>query len=267
MKKQIFITGLMVILLSGCATWKVPRTIGDPRNANTYGYHPLDPLPIKVEYLNEDQPISNIRILNALPDETMRLAIGQVNSQGGVTFSSASVGYEGSSYVVILDYIKFNTNSFGVKLDTSGTDRYGKELKASLTNSDNPDVIVPVYVGVGLRLTANITVNKGKVNLGNLFALGLEANSEKISGTLVVQTLGVSGENISSIIPMPSEINPTTIQNAIMALATIKSNLYDEKTIITPRVVGVYNNLGGGTETINGFISSMLQQPRPLYVP
>lgn len=265
MRKQIFITGLIVTILSGCASWKVPRTLGELKSVNSYGYHPLDPLPLKVEYLNVNQPTSNIRILNALPDETMRLAIGKVNIQGGVTFSTASVGYEGSSYVVILDYIKFNTNSFGVKLDSS--DRYGEELKASLTNSDNPDVIVPVYVGVGLRLTANITVKKGKVNLGNLFALGIEANSEKISGTLVVQTLGVSGENISSIIPMPSEINPTTIQNAIMALATIKSNLYDEKTIITPRVVGVYNNLGGGTETINGFISSMLQHPRPLYVP
>src|SRR5690606_25265695 len=140
----------------------------------------------------------------------------QINNQGGITFSSSSLGYEGHSYVVILDYIKFNTNSFGVKLDPTNN---SKELKASLTNSDNPDVIVPVYVGVGLRLTANITVNKGKVNLGNLFALGLEANSEKVSGTLVVQTLGVSGENISSVIPMPSEINPTTIQNAIMALA------------------------------------------------
>lgn len=266
MKRQLLIiTGLLLVLMTGCASWKLPKTLGDPKNANTYGYHPLDPLPIKIELLDEKQPISNARILNALPDETMRLAIGEVNSSGGISFSGATVGYKGKSYVGILDYIKFNTNSFGVMLDKDTIT--SNQLKASLTTTDNPDVIVPVYVGVGLRLTANITVKSGNVNLGNLFALGAEASSEKITGTLVVQTLGVSGENISAIIPMPSEINSTTIQNAIMALATIKSNLYDEKTKITPRVVGVYNNLGGGSETINGFISSMLQQPQPLLVP
>lgn len=266
MKKQLILSvALVLLMMCGCASWRLPNTLGDPNNAKIYGYHPLDPLPVKLEFLNDSIPISNKRILNALPDETMRLAIGEVNSSGGLSFSGATVGYKGRTYVVILDYIKFNTNSFGVKLENTGTVK--SELKANLTNSDNPDVIVPVYVGVGLRLTANITVKSGKVNLGNLFALGGEASSEKITGTLVVQTLGVSGENISSIIPMPSEINPTTIQNAIMALATMKSNLYDEQTNISPRVVGVYNNLGGGSETINGFISSMLQQPRPLYVP
>jgi hypothetical protein len=261
MKKLITLI-LITFIMTGCASWKIPNTLGDPTTANNYGYHPLDPLPVKIDYLSDDL-ISNQRVLKALPDETIRLAVGQVNNQGGITFSTASVGYEGNSYVVILDYVKFNTVSFPVKLEKENNQ---KDIKASLTTDDNPDVIVPVYIGVGLRLTANITVKKGSVNLGNLFAIGAEASSEKISGTLVVQTLGISGENISSIIPMPGELNPTTIQNAIMALATIKSKIYDDRTVITPRVVGVYNNLGGGTETINGFISSILQRPKSLIV-
>jgi len=241
-------------------------TAGDQSKAGSYGYHPLDPLPVKIESRN-DQIMTNTRLLKALPDETMRLAIGQVSGSVGITYGPATVGYEGNSYVVILDYVKFNTESFAVKLSEPDSKN---ERKATLVEpgvaGDNI-VIVPVYVGVGLRLTANITVIKGKVNLGNLFAIGAEATAQKISGTLVVQTLGVSGENISSLIPMPSELNATTIQNAIMALGSIKAKLYDDKTTISPRVVGVYNNLGGGAETINGFISSILERPKVLNVP
>ena len=57
---------------------------------------------------------------------------------------------------------------------------------------------------------------------------------------------------------MPSEINPTTIQNAILALGTIKAKLYDPNTVITPRAVGVYNYIGGSSKTINKFVSSIL---------
>nr|PMF61238.1 hypothetical protein BCV09_17465 [Vibrio cyclitrophicus] len=36
--------------------------------------------------------------------------------------------------------------------------------------------------------------------------------------------------------------------------------------IIKPRVLEVYNNLGGGSDTINGFISTMLQTQQELEV-
>jgi hypothetical protein len=60
---------------------------------------------------------------------------------------------------------------------------------------------------------------------------------------------------------MLAEISESTIQNAILALTSIKAKMYDTKTAITPRVVGVYNNLGGGEATINGFISLLLVEP------
>ena len=259
----ILLTAACII---SCASWRQPNTTtqGDPENANSYGYHPMDPLPVDIKFRNigAGAPSKKTRVLNALPDETMRLAIGQVNHSGGISFGTASTGYKGNTYVVILDYIKFNTESFGVKLE-KGNKSYSV---ASLTQTKDADVIVPVYVGVGLRLTATISVLKGEVNLGNLFAIGGEASSEKISGTLVVQTLGISGKQVSSVIPMPSEINNTTIQNAILALGTIKALMYEADTNVTPRVVGVYNTLGGGRETINGFISSILQKPKELMV-
>jgi hypothetical protein len=223
--------------------------------AASYGYHPIDSLPVEVSPPSASQQ----RRLEALPDETMRLAIGQFDAKAGLTYGPVATGVAGNSYVVVLDYVKFTTKSFGVKR----TESSGKVV-ARVTSEPHPDVLVPVYIGVGLRLTANVAVREGRVDLGNLFALGVAAQARQISGTLVIQTLGLSGEGVSPLIPMPSEINPTTIQNAILALGTIKAKIYDGRVSVMPRVVGVYNNLGGGQETINGFISTILQSPPTL---
>lgn len=253
-----FILFISMLVLSGCATqFPITDTLGDPKNASNYGYHPLDPLPI-------DLTIDKKDVLNALPDETIRIAVGSVSDTGGITFGPAKVGAEDNNYVVVLDYIKFGTDSFGVKL--SEKDNKGNRVATLVNEADRNEAntVVPVYIGVGLRLTANVYVKKGSVDLGSLFALGVAAKSEQISGTLVIQTLGISGSEISGLIPMPGEISESTIQNAILALASIKAKMYDtDKTSITPRVVGVYNNLGGGEATINGFISSLLQKPIP----
>ncbi|WP_144607292.1 hypothetical protein [Algoriphagus algorifonticola] len=259
---------IAAIVFSSCNSVKIPKTLGDTSNASSYGYHPIDPLPVWTENLQERE-IDNGVLLGSMPDETIRLAIAEVTSDGALKFGSTSVGVANHNYVVILDYIKYSTDFFRVEFineekgEFKVLPRYEKsEIENSydpiIRSTDDGDAVVPVYVGVGLRLTANIMVNKTGVDLGNLFSIGANASSNNIAGTLTVQTLGISGDNISSIIPMPSEINPTTIQNAILALGTIKAKLYDPNTVITPRAVGVYNYIGGSSKTINKFVSSIL---------
>ena len=64
------------------------------------------------------------------------------------------------------------------------------------------------------------------------------------------------------MLPLPSEINRTTVQNSILALGSIKAVLHDlENTKIKPRVVGFYNPIGGGTEFVNGVISALMANP------
>lgn len=243
---------VFIIFFVSCSTTRNQKTLGDPKNAQEIGYHPLDPLPVLIKHKNDE--FTNETVLKSLPDETMRMAVGKLSASGGISFGTSNIGYKGNKYIVVLDYIKFTTNSIGVTKDDSGF----------ILNTREPESIVPVYIGVGLRLTASITVNKGSVNLGNLFSIGVEASAEKISGSLVVQTLGISGESISASIPFPSELNSNTIQNAILALGAIKAKIYDDNTTITPRVVGVYNSLGGGPETINAFITSLFNNEQVL---
>jgi hypothetical protein len=278
----------------------MPTTIGDQRNSIPYGYQPLDPLPVKVivwgdsgisqsnlfSYNGNDK--SKI-VMSSLPDETIRLAIGEQDRNGNINFGTGKLGYGDNYYTVILDYIKFDTKTLNVRFkkdsancisdfmsesdwgranegankhintndihddldSTIGLESDLYDLKASVL----PDASIPVYVGVGLRFTASVYVTEGSVDLSNLFEIGLKADQKKIIGTIVIQTLGVSGKDISSLIPMPSQINTTTIQNAIMSLASIKSKMYDSEVQLNPRIVGFYNNIGCGRSTVQKFIT------------
>ena len=273
--KRISIILLSISILTSCMASKGVSNSGTTEmvaNRNeSFGYQPIDPLPAKVGYLNDSgriipinrisRPLLNKRLMASLPDETMRMAIGQIDGQGNINFTSNKVGYKGSSYVVVLDYIKFDTKSIPIVIRRDSSNKVS-EIKSipEGNRAMQPDGLMPIYVGVGLRLTATISVNEGPVDLGNLFALGFAAEAKKLTGTLVIQTLGVSGKDVSSLIPMPSQINTTTIQNAIMSLAAIKSKLYEDDAELSPRVVGFYNNIGGGQETVQKFITNILTQ-------
>ncbi|MEW7291053.1 hypothetical protein [Aquimarina sp. 2304DJ70-9] len=264
MKKAILL--LMTIVLASCkSSQQLPDTLGDQKNAVSFGYQPIDPLPVDLYIGSEDKlkaferdNVTNKKIMSTLPDETMRLAIGKIDSKGNTSFASAKIGYAGSSYIVILDYIKFDTKSLSLEVAKDSLDNI-IDFRIPL-KYDESNFVVPVYVGVGLRFTATIQVNEGSVDLGNLFALGLAAESKKVTGTLLIQTLGVSGKDISSLIPMPSQINTTTIQNAIMSLSSIKAKMYEDDSELNPRIVGFYNNIGGGQNTAQKLISSVMSQ-------
>jgi hypothetical protein len=278
-KRFPFVLLAALCFFSGCVAPNL-ETLGEKargRQVLSYGYTPIDPLPAENVTTGD---------LSEFPDETMRLAIGSVSMDGSISYGPARIGGAGSNYVVTLDYIKYKTaplylGKVGSETATNSptwtnwtAPSYRTKFQAG-TNvyylADSPalnipghryipaNTIIPVYIGVGLRLTANITVTKGEVNLGNLFAVGAGVESGKVVGTLVIQTLGISGPSISAAIPVPGEVNPTTIQNALMAIGTIKSKIYDEETTKEPRVLALYNTLGGDTDTMNGLLSAWLE--------
>jgi len=227
------------------------------------------------------------------------LAIAQLNGKVSGSFGPASIGYENNSYQVILDYITVDATQLPIyvkRIISSGPDMghtvqlfddsikqstryivsaaprlnpYDKTNGEFTPNLDKGElVVIPVYIGVGLRLTASILVMKGSVNLSSLGALAAAAEAGKLTGSLTVQTLGITGDNVATSLPLPSEINQTTIQNAILSLGSIKAVMYDkENTIITPRIVGIYNLIGGGKEIVNGIISVLAGDPIKWYRP
>jgi hypothetical protein len=140
----------------------------------------------------------------------------------------------------------------------SGGAPTSSDVSAKEVAPNEERVVVPVYVGVGLRLVATVKVIKGNVNLASLGAITASVAAGEATGSLVVQTLGISGPKVSTIMPLPSDLNQTTVQNAILALGSIKAILYDHETKIVPRVVGIYNPIGGGSAVVNQIISFLV---------
>ena len=243
-------------------------------------------------------------VLESLPDNAVRVAIGKFDASGQLSFGPLQVGTKGENYQVILDYINVDTTPIFVQIgyvSSEGDPRADSaKLFRSIWDEDAPtnarivvrrlpdrenelldltagfepakssprhdvmsDVfVVPVYVGVGLRLTATVSVIEGSVNLSSLGALAAEAQAGRVSGSLVVQTLGISGEQVAASLPLPSALDSTTVQNAIMALGSIKAIMYKDGAQITPRVIGLYNPIGiGGQALINALISEIAGLP------
>ena len=245
-------------LLGGCAMTVPtgPQSEVGPGGIG-FGYYPLDPLPVQISVTGKDA------ILALLPDETIRMAVGELTADGGITFGPARLGTASRNYVVIVDYMKYTTQ---VLPATITLDPQTQRKVASIISSPKPsstaplqssNAAVPIYIGIGLRMTASLRVLKGEVDLGNLIGLGAAAKAEQITGTLIVQNMGIGSRTTTDLLPMPSAINDASIQAAIIALSAIKAKVYDA-TDPVPRVLGIYNTLGGDQSTINGIISGVL---------
>jgi len=264
---RLALAAICAFTLAACGTrFEVaqPTLLGDPKNASDFGYTPLDPIPTNIVAAPTGKKVLNSDILEPMADEVMRIAIGTFSVDGKLTFGPVGVSGANSRYIVILDYGKTVTRSIPFKRTVEPTTKV-----VTMTLIENPltdqekattDVTyVPVYVGVGLRLTAEIVTLKAGIDISTLVSIG--ANASDIKGTLSVQTLGISGENVSTAIPFPADISVSSVQAAIQSLGTIKAKMYDSKTSIHPRMIGFYNTVGGGRDTTNGLISSALKSP------
>ena len=283
---------LVAALVCGCVPLdplaSSPATQGE--QVSGYTYVPLDPFSVKTLPSDTcgDSPNKKYRsLLQSLPDNAVRMSVEQFLSSGRVTYGPAGVGSKGESYRVTVDYINADTTNVPFWMSktaktVAGNQREyvnpvsplpegfvpGSEIfsvnRDQPTNSEELDNAVqyhiPVYVGIGLRVTANIEVLGGKVNISGLGAIGAEAEAENLKGSLVVQTLGVNGESIAAALPIQSELNRTTAQNAIVAVGAIKALLYQRGTVVSPRVVGLYLPFPGGKPLVNAIISELSQK-------
>jgi hypothetical protein len=53
-----------------------------------------------------------------------------------------------------------------------------------------------------------------------------------------VQTLGVTGREITGLMPIISDISVASIQSAVQSVAAIKAKLYEDSTVAYPKIVG-----------------------------
>jgi len=149
-----------------------------------------------------------------LPIERSFVSITKITGDTTIGFASAKLTAEAGKYRTVLDYGKFRDEVMG-------------EAKT------------PVRVGVGVRIVANITTAKANIDLGSLFAIAFAAKSGYLSGQIEVIKIGIDSPELNLVLPPPTDINDTSLQAALQAVAAIRAKLYDEKTNLRPHILAV----------------------------
>lgn len=162
--------------------------------------------------------IPNKDKLNMLNNTRAEISVGQVNASGEFSYlvakSTGSIG----NYRVIMDYTPY--------------------LVDSIISSSTNKKIGDARVGLGLRLTADITTKTADINLSSLMALGVAAKLNQIEGSMYVDTIGIRIEN-SGIILSSTTIDETSILKALETLAVMQSKIGDKTTYLEPQFIWV----------------------------
>lgn len=234
MKKNIFLF-LACITIISCDTQKSILDSGKTYESFR-GFEPTDPIeyddkiqiadgvPPNDSLINKEiKLLSPEQVLSFLNNETVLVSIGQLSAEGGITYLPVTVSAKSTSYKITMDYMKFATLA----------------SKDRLKNK----IIGFRRIGVGLRLISLITTKEAGINIGDLSSIGLAAKAGKLTGTLMIEVVGIKSKDVTTLLPLPSEINQSTIQNAMQALATIKSKIYDKDTKLYPQVMAIKNEI------------------------
>jgi len=220
---------LVCLFLYSCKTSNFDDNIFDEGKTykNFRGYEPVDPVEFEDQIriasgenliVSKDMKLlTREETLGFLNNETVLVSIGMLTKEGSINYLPITISKKNSSYKVTMDYMKY----------------------ATLAQISNNQFIGSKRVGVGLRLISLITTAEAGINIGDLYSIGLAAKDGKLSGTLIIEVIGIKSKEVTTLIPFPSEINQTTIQNAMQALATIKSKIYDKETKLYPQVMAI----------------------------
>lgn len=264
---------ILSFAISGCCTTGA-KTLAEQQSG--YTYYPLDPMPIA---LPAGCDPAKINVLASLPDNAVRVLVEETDAKADVAFGPARTTAEGNSYKLTVDYINSNTISVPLWIKKTALEYKGSTVpkdvdlyrdvngdlqigSASYSVSRTPAeghqrVEMPLYVGLGLRIVANVVALSGKVSIAGLGGLAADADAKKLSGSLIVQTLGVNGRAISAAMPISSELDRTTVQGAVVAISSIKTRLHEADTIVSPRIVGLYLPFPADKKLVNAIIGAL----------
>jgi len=237
---------VVALVATGCASApKVPidsYPSGLYASGSVYLYQPLNPTTIWLRDATTLGPgetkadITSPEFKNALlrdlDTETLRISLSKFSANASTTVAVVGASVKGESYVLTLDYIKYFTHNRKVDTKYKAKAADGKDESKSFVGN------IPVYEGVGIRVRAEFTALETGLNISGLPALSIAANANQISGRLTVQTLGITGPQITGLMPIISDISVASIQSAVQAVAAIKAKLYEDATVAYPKIVG-----------------------------
>jgi hypothetical protein len=241
-----FVGIVVLVLLTGCLSLggsvnKGAVSANSPTSPEKYlGYQPISPIYAeKVTRYNGQKmeevywaSIDKKSVEALLPLQSAELSVSKIDIDGKISYLPASLSAGAGSYTVIMDYMKYRVEDVTAEKDVS---------KKSLGNG---------RVGVGLRIKAIVETNEANLNLGGLLVIGLEAKMGRLKGGISVDVIGIDSADVTNLIPLTMEIDQTSIQAALQALASIKTKISDDKTKLTPHLLAIKQAKEGAAQEI-----------------
>ena len=160
-----------------------------------------------------DEIILDKTLLNSLSDIVSSVTVYEIKNDGDLKVVGVGLSAKNTNYQIIYDFTQSQTVTWEDNNDTK------------ISNS--------AIVGVGVRMVAKVKTLKAGINLSSPFSL--TANREKIEGSLEIRVIGISSQKINGIIPTTTDLSHSSLSICLQAVATIKSHLYDDETIIVPK--------------------------------
>ncbi len=160
---------------------------------------------------NVDSLPHDKNLLNSFPNLVSNVTVFKVEANGKLSVFGGGLSVAGETYKVIYDFSQTQT----IKINGNKIDSF--------------------LVGVSVRMIASFTSKKGDINIASPFSLS--ANIKKLQGYLEVRVSGAASPRINDLTPTTSDLSPASIAQALQTVATVKSHIYDDDTIIIPQVL------------------------------
>jgi hypothetical protein len=221
----------LIVLLAACAAHTpLPESFAGNANNLKNEYFPIEPLIAKSQVeisengqmiLKDIRLLSNIQKLAYLGDTRVVVTLAKETVSGELSYLTGKITGEKGKYVAFMDYANFFIDDL----------------------TDGQNVIGRARVGVGLRLVARVETNKKGVDLGSILKIGFAANKSELSGELEVRAIGVTSKEIQDLLPgsLPN-LDESSIQRALEAMAAVKTKIHDPATSVQPRIMAVALN-------------------------
>lgn len=168
-----------------------------------------------------------------LPNQQGLSSTSQIDVNGSVTFAGAGVTAEAGDYTSVLDYSLYRVEPL-------------------------PNKAGQQYVGVAIRVKADIVTTKAGVNLGSLMAIGAAAQENSASGKMQVYVIGIGSSDVIQLFPTPTTIDQTSIQKTLESVASIKAKIATS-TALRPHILEICLNNDPNNKVSVSMVKATLQ--------
>ncbi|WP_414456186.1 hypothetical protein [Enterobacter quasiroggenkampii] len=235
----LMVMSLMLAMLSGCTTMSETSVDVGLIPQPTDKIIPLQiPKPIlsldvydKKRGARVDKDVLSLtskEIRERLTSTETFVTIEKYDASGRIGYLGANAKASKGSYKVTFDYINYTIKD--------------------ITPNQGSSEPVQGRIGVGLRITADLTTTSNGVDLSNLLPIALAVQENKAYGQLKFLAYGISNDKVASLTPTYTALDIGSIQKALEAIATVRILFNLDDTKLEPYLLGV--SVKGVTESI-----------------